>query len=78
MSVNPKVLVEAATIKIPATFFAAAATTALAKTNITKLTTLLTQEETNHTGRVGWLDEMTPAARITMIAYLQALHTSIT
>lgn len=78
--INPKVLVEASHIRIPSAVFPnqPAVNTAQAKANIDALVTLLQQEEVEITGRVGWLDEMTPAARVTMTAYLLALNSSIT
>ena len=75
MSTNTRVLIEAATIRVPTTTFPvpAAATTANMRLNIDALILLLQQEEVDMGKRVGWIDEMTPAARMSMIAYLLAL-----
>lgn len=72
---NTKVLIEAASIRVPTSIFPvpAAATTANMRLNIDALILLFQQEEVEFTKRIGWIDEMTPAARVTLIAYLLAL-----
>lgn len=73
--INTKVLIEAANIKVPTSIFPnpAAGTTVLMRANIDALILLFQQEEVEFTKRIGWIDEMTPAARMTLIAYLLAL-----
>lgn len=78
---NPHVQLEAAQIStnfedLPGVT-ASAASLAVAAANTQALIDLICEESVDASKRVGWLDEMTPASRVTVVAYLQALKNTM-